>query len=127
MSAGGTARSIAPANRRSSFDTGNRAKRSPKAATNSSLASPSRSRASLAFSEPDCNRVQREVPRREVGFDPVGKRREIDRTTGVDDDPPRAVPFRQWKGGTAAATGEGAGGFGRVRARDVDVDERTAE
>ncbi len=74
------------------------------------------------------DRVEREVARREVGVDPVRERREVDRLVdAVGDDSPGAVPLRERERRAAEAPREAMRRVARIRARDVDVENRPEE
>ena len=74
------------------------------------------------------DRVEREVARREVGVDPVRERREVDRLVdALGDDTPRAVPLGEREHRAAEASREAMCRVARIRARDVDVEDRPQE
>ena len=72
--------------------------------------------------------VEREVARREVGVDPVRERREVDRLVdALGDDSPRAVPLGERERRAPEAPREAMCRVARIRARDVDVENRPQE
>ena len=74
------------------------------------------------------DRVEREVARREIGVDPVADRREVDRLVdAVRDDPPGSVSLGEREDRPAEATGEAIRCVARLRARDVEVENRAQE
>ena len=74
------------------------------------------------------HRVEGEVSRREIRVDPVRQRREVDRLLRSGRrDAPRAVAIGQRKRRAAEPLREAVSSIARVRARDVDVDERSSE
>ncbi len=74
------------------------------------------------------HRVEREVPRREVGVDAVDERGEVDRLLrAVRDDPPGAVALRQRERRAAEPVREPPRRLPRVTARDVEVEDGLVE
>ena len=70
------------------------------------------------------DRVEREVPRREITVDPLGERREVDGLLDSHvDDAPRAVPFREREHDAAEAPREAVRRLARIRAGHVHVQD----
>jgi hypothetical protein len=82
----------------------------------------------LAAVERKCDRVEREVARREVRVDAVGQRREVDRPFRARRrDAPRSVALGQWKRCSTETSREPVSGSLRIGARDIEVDDGPTE
>ncbi len=73
------------------------------------------------------HRIEREVPAREVFFDPARQGREVDSPPVLERDPPGAVPLGEGKRRSPAGAREDAGRTLGLAARDVEVDHRPPE
>ena len=82
----------------------------------------------LARSNPNGDRVEREVPRREIRLDPIGKGREVDGLIGVwRCYAPSAMALRERKCGPAETARITKSRLPRIAAGDVEVEHRATE
>ena len=81
----------------------------------------------LIASRPLGNRVDREIARRQIGFDRPGQRCEIDGAPILERDPPGAVALRERERRSARLASVEPGGPLGLAERDIDVDDLPVE
>ena len=81
----------------------------------------------LAAGQRDRDRVDREVPRRQVLLDRPGERREVDGPPAVERDPPGSVPLGERKRSATGAIRIRPRSSLRLADGDVEVDELASE